>query len=1103
MSKKLFGKFFIFLLVVGLLFAVAPTRQAQAATVVTTEAELRNVLDNTTETQIELGTNFTLSATVNVNRAVSIDGKGHTITGPAQGTEAYEGHGFLVLANNVSFSNLTITSSGRSNLVFYRVTGGIVTNVTLSNAAHAGMIVNGSQVTITSVTTSGNVWGGINVDQGVGVTEIPLLTVTNVTTHTSPTAGITPAIWVDKGNAAWVAVGDLYTVVAPPNGYLVFYDNTEFATIAANFPIHNESRDIYYATIQDAINAAAPGNTITVNGTHVLTSVVNVNKAVTLTCATGAKIQVSGTGDRFDVSAAATIQDCEIQKTDEVGPQEIIRLRASGITIKNNTIWGYWDIADSYVSRAMVINAGGFSDILITGNEIYGLRQPAYISGTHTGTISNNYVHGTKGWVLEGGNLTFTGNTWANNVGDIAILGPNGTYPGVPTEFYTDIVAMSAANNGAVIEDQRMSPALLSVVYVDDSAAAGGNGTQATPYQTIQAGINRVISGGTVHVAAGTYNLTTAVQVDKEVTITGPTTGEATVIGVGGGSGTTTLPDKVFEITAPNVTIENLSLTLASMPGTYTGMISVPDSSGPGIIQGITISNNKMFLPQQSGAMGTWWGQGINLGRYVGGAVISGNEIYNTRSGIVVSYNSQVNITNNVIYNTKGGIMNYTGSLADAANRVMTGNSWGTVHNEWDIVWNTGGAPYDMDMNIYVLQVSQANNDAYVCSLMSTLVPQSTLTGNRSHVFAATTGTTTVRYDNGNINLPYAKIQDAIDAVVPGGKVIVAAGTYAEDLEIGKTITILGPNVAISPNGGARVAEAIVAPLNEDGVADPAVLITASNITVTLKGLTFDMVNTLDDSDRFVESINKTGVTMVVEKNQFLNAPSCINGNWYITGTTNLFSLTLKDNYFYGSKDSNGISLWGDGHTVDIQNNVWKDNGAWAVNFNNVTGTFSGNQVLDTEDNGTEWSNEQAGFLFASTNALTLTNNTFDGLPNPSIRIYDSFKGTLTATGNIFSNIEDPTMGVIRISDGAVLTGVNFEKNQFLNNPIVVQNLGTGTASLDVTPNWWGSIAGPEAGAFVGTAEYIPWCGDAECSFLVYVAPDPLPIKIYLPLIYR
>lgn len=195
MSKKLFGKFFIFLLVVGLLFAVAPTRQAQAAVKVNNEAELLTALSGT-EITIELGADIALTNTVYVSRAVTIDGKGKTITG-ATGV-----HGIIVNANNVTIKDLTITASGKTNLQFYVVTGGVVNNVVLSNAGNAGMIVNGSSVTISNVTTTNNAWGGINVDKGIGVTQDPLLTVSTVTTHTSPTAGITPAIWVDTGNAA-------------------------------------------------------------------------------------------------------------------------------------------------------------------------------------------------------------------------------------------------------------------------------------------------------------------------------------------------------------------------------------------------------------------------------------------------------------------------------------------------------------------------------------------------------------------------------------------------------------------------------------------------------------------------------------------------------------------------------------------------------------------------------------------------------------------------------------------------------------------------------------------------------------------------------------
>jgi len=197
-----------------------------AALLVSNEAELRAALANAYVTQIQLDASFSLAATVNVERpGVSINGAGFTVTGPAKGTEVYEGHGFDVLANNVSFSELTITGSGRSNLVFYNVTGGVVTNVTLTNAANAGMIVNSSEVSISGVTTSGNGWGGINVDKKT--TETPHLTVLNLRDHTSPVAYITPAIWVDSGNAAWVTVPGGYKVVeAIP---LAFFDVDEYA----------------------------------------------------------------------------------------------------------------------------------------------------------------------------------------------------------------------------------------------------------------------------------------------------------------------------------------------------------------------------------------------------------------------------------------------------------------------------------------------------------------------------------------------------------------------------------------------------------------------------------------------------------------------------------------------------------------------------------------------------------------------------------------------------------------------------------------------------------------------------------------------------------
>lgn len=600
MKKGIFSKLFVLLLVVGLLFAAAPTTQAQAEpVVVTSEAALLEVLA-AGATEIELGANFPLSSTVYVNHSVMIDGKGHSITGPGGD------HGLVVTADGVTIKNLQITQSGKSNLQFYLAKDGVVENVTLDYAGNAGMIVNGSEVTISDVITKGNVWGGINVDQGSGVTQEPHLTVLGVGSHTSlEEANPTAAIWVDTGNAAWVTAPVGYAIV--PGTPLRFYDNGEFNYLKLynSYPVHNVTQNSYFTEIQPAVTAA--------------------------------------------------------------------------------------------------------------------------------------------------------------NAGDV------------------------------------------------------------------------------IELAAGEYKVPAVINLDKAITLTGPTTGEAKVIGAGG------VDLSIFNIASSNVTIQNLTLTLESAPESHTALITSPDAYN----SNINILNNKIYVEPQAGGMGTWFGQAVWLGRHHTAAKINGNIVYNLRGGIIAHYNNEVEISNNLIYNTKGGIQNYTNSDVDAARRVMSGNSWSTDHNEWDIVWNSGSNT-SMDLATFILPVSANNSDAYVVSLAIT-EPK---LNNRSHVFVdATTGTETIKGDNGNINVPYKKVQDGIDAVVPGGTVYVAAGTYIEDLVINKPVTLLGPNADVNPNTGTRGPEAIIMPTVVN--AARSVYVTAGNVTI--KGFTFDGNNPALDSGIILNEIDVDG----------------------------------------------------------------------------------------------------------------------------------------------------------------------------------------------------------------------------------------------------
>jgi hypothetical protein len=597
-----------------------------------------------------------------------------------------------------------------------------------------------------------------------------------------------------------------------------------------------------FLTIQYAINDSrvVAGDTINVAaGTYVVSSQINLNKAnLTLSGAGSAStiVQVSGTGERFYITATGvTIDGFGIQKTDKTGVQNIIYIGASNTTITDNEISGQFVIGDGDVSRAMV-TTGGLSGLNISGNTIHQLRQPAYISGVTTGTISNNYVYLTKGWVVEQGDMTFTNNTWGTganaNVYDIAI------FSSVGAGYYTDILAMSAANNGAFIEDQRTSPATLSIVYVNGSVAVSGDGTARSPKKTIAEGITRVVPGGTVYVAAWTYNEN--ITINKPLTLKGAQFGNAGYVGTDPRSGAESIiagqngAISAVLIGSNNVTIDGFKITLAPLGS--GGISEAIALTAP--VTGLIFQNNVIDGTGASGSQVN----GVNLSveaditasitrNYVANVLTSGI----TTGGVgPASKSTNVQITQNVVKNAGYAISGYLGGSSRIESNVVLGGASAIagIAGQFDglnIKNNTisgftsagqvalavmGNVYYPSRTygNVYVQGNTFSNNSGqmlFAPDLTVRLSQSGTAQPINPTVLASILGLNTLdratyiatsggdlRSENLGLGLPVvpvrASIQAAITAASADDTINVAAGTYDESMDITKPLTILG-----------------------------------------------------------------------------------------------------------------------------------------------------------------------------------------------------------------------------------------------------------------------------------------------------------------------
>lgn len=188
--------------------------------------------------------------------------------------------------------------------------------------------------------------------------------------------------------------------------------------------------------------------------------------------------------------------------------------------------------------------------------------------------------------------------------------------------------------------------------------------------------------------------------------------------------------------------------------------------------------------------------------------------------------------------------------------------------------------------------------------------------------------TGTALADTLNVPSQYGTIQSAIDAAVNGDTVLVAPGTYMENIDFsGKAITVESsgdPVETVIDGGGGGNVVAFYNYEGRDSVLDGFTIAGGSWYAILI-----DNAGPTISNNRIVDSVAAGGI-------------SC--GNTYAHIKPYIFSNTIKNNAGHGIYDENGS---------DIIGNLIADNEGKGVFFDRAQkGIVKGNTIINNQDTG-------------------------------------------------------------------------------------------------------------------------------------------------------
>ncbi len=299
---------------------------------------------------------------------------------------------------------------------------------------------------------------------------------------------------------------------------------------------------------------------------------------------------------------------------------------------------------------------------------------------------------------------------------------------------------------------------------------------------------------------------------------------------------------------------------------------------------------------------------------------------------------------------------------------------------------------------------------------------------------------------NNTCTVSATPIQAAINFALAGETVVVLDGTFVENVNINKTLTLSGNNAGIDPNTGTRVAESIIQGLVSilaDGVKIDGFTIKNPDGTFGIQ-----MVGSYDNiviTNNIVTDVGTNVVTASANTYGILVQPGSTADNIEISNN-------LVDNV-EAPRTAGGIGIIGSGGTGNVTNAVIEGN--VVQNITAFKGGVSGGAYGILINHGAS----STGMTVAPV-IVNNTVSTIDGKWAHGIGLEGDTPGALVE-GNVVDNVIGTFNGTI--TDSAALTlqqndgadSVTITGNSFTNAEYGIINMTA--LAVDASGNWWGT----------------------------------------------